>query len=147
MVAILITRLTENRGAKPSPVAASGERPAARNLMAGHLMMVGAGFWGGFIQVGVGFLLMPILYRVMGIDLVRTNMHKVFIALMFSIVALIVFIAKVDIAWDAGLALAAGNAAGGYLGARTAIAKGERWIKYALIAAMVGMTIKLLFFA
>ena len=65
-----------------------------RNLVLGHILMIGAGFWGGFIQVGVGFLLMPILYRVMGLDLVRVNMHKVFIALMFSIVALAVFRSK-----------------------------------------------------
>ena len=145
MITILITMLSDGRK-KQTPIAQSGTRPKARNLVLGHLLMIGAGFWGGFIQIGVGFLLMPILYRIMGIDLVRTNMHKVFIALMFSIVALIVFAAKVDIAWDAGIALAAGNAMGGYLGARTAIAKGERWIKYALIAAMVLMTGKLLLF-
>ena len=38
--------------------------------------MVFAGFWGGFIQIGVGFILMPILNRVMGLDLVATNAHK-----------------------------------------------------------------------
>lgn len=117
-----------------------------RNVMLGHVLMVGAGFWGGFIQVAVGFLMMPILYRVMGLDLVRVNMHKVFIALIFSFVALGVFASKVDIAWQAGLALAAGNALGGFLGARTAVKKGAPFIKKTLYVVLAAMAVKLLFF-
>lgn len=122
--------------------------PAAkpRNLLLGHILMFGAGLWGGFIQIGVGFILMPILYRVMGLDLVRTNMHKVFITLMFSIVALAVFASSVTIAWEAGFALAAGNALGGWLGARAAIAKGASFIKFVVYAALAAMAAKLLFF-
>jgi hypothetical protein len=58
--------------------------------------MFGAGCWGGFIQIGVGFILMPILHRVMGLDLVRTNMHKVFIALSYNLVALAIFASLVS---------------------------------------------------
>jgi len=117
-----------------------------KNLVMGHILMVGAGFWGGFIQIGVGFLLMPILYKVMGLDLVRVNMHKVFIALSFSFVALGVFASKTGIVWEAGLALAAGNALGGYLGARSAVANGAPLIRRVIIFAIIGMVIKLLFF-
>ncbi len=143
MLAILAIMLTGASKKKKRPEDASAK---PRNLWLGHGLMIGAGFWGGFIQIGVGFILMPILNRVLGLDLVRTNMHKVFIALMFSLVSLAVFAAKVDLAWGAGAALAAGNAVGGYLGARTAIAKGERWIKPVLYIAMTGMIVKLLFF-
>ncbi|MEL6111675.1 MAG: sulfite exporter TauE/SafE family protein [Pseudomonadota bacterium] len=152
IILILMTMLADQKRGPPrkpdAPQRGIGsELPSApKNIVLGHILMIGAGFWGGFIQIGVGFLLMPILYRVMGIDLVRTNMHKVFIALVFSIVALIIFAARTDIAWDAGFALAAGNAVGGYLGARTAMAKGEGWIKAVLVFAMVGLIIKLVFF-
>ncbi len=118
----------------------------ARNLALGHVLMVGAGFWGGFIQIGVGFILMPILNRVMGLDLVRTNMHKVFVALSFSLVALTVFATQVEIAWVLGVALAAGFAVGGWLGANAAIAKGEALIKRVFYVALAAMAIKLLFF-
>lgn len=112
----------------------------------GHALMFGAGLWGGFIQIGVGFILMPILHRVMGFDLVRTNMHKVFITLIFSIVALAVFAAHVDIAWDAGVALALGNALGGYSGAKSAILGSARLIKVAVFAMIAAMVATLLFF-
>jgi len=142
MIAVMILMATGEDKAKPRPDASA----KAKNLVLGHVLMAGAGVWGGFIQIGVGFLMMPILYRVMGFDLVRTNMHKVFIALVFSIVALSVFAAKAPIAWDAGIALAAGNALGGWMGAHATIRRGEQFIKRALLAVLVAMAVKLVFF-
>jgi uncharacterized membrane protein YfcA len=121
-------------------------QPSRRQLILGHICMVGAGFWGGFIQIGVGFILMPILHRVMGFDLVRVNFFKVFVVLIYTIVALIVFAANTEVVWVAGLALAAGNAIGGSLGARTTINKGENLIRWVLNAVLVLFIIKLLFF-
>ncbi|MEM6538779.1 MAG: sulfite exporter TauE/SafE family protein [Pseudomonadota bacterium] len=117
-----------------------------KNLVLGHALFVGAGFWGGFIQIAVGFVMMPILHRVMGLDLVRTNMHKVFVALTFSFVALAVFASKVSIAWEAGAALAIGNAVGGWLGANAAVEKGAPFIRKVLFVALAAMAVKLLFF-
>ena len=142
MIAVMILMATGRDKTKPAPNASS----KAKNLALGHVLMIGAGFWGGLIQIGVGFLLMPILYRVMGLDLVRVNMHKVFIALVFTTVAFFVFASKVEIVWEAGAALAIGTAIGGWMGARAAIQKGEKFIKRALIIVLAAMTVKLLFF-
>ncbi len=139
MLAILVIMLT-GVGQRPT------EAGKPRNIALGHMLFVGAGFWGGFIQIGVGFLMMPILNRVMGLDLVRTNMHKVFVALVFSVVALAVFAANVKIQWMLGLALAAGYAVGGWLGANSAVTRGEALIKRVFYLALVAMAIKLLFF-
>ncbi|WP_428409625.1 sulfite exporter TauE/SafE family protein [Hyphococcus sp.] len=140
MVGVLIIMMT---GAGQKPAQAEGK---AKNLALGHLLFVGAGFWGGFIQIGVGFLMMPILNRVMGLDLVRTNMHKVFVALVFSVVSLAVFAAQVKIEWALGLVLAAGYAVGGWLGANSAVTKGEGLIKKVFYLALAAMVVKLLFF-
>jgi uncharacterized membrane protein YfcA len=107
--------------------------------------MVVAGFWGGFIQLGVGFILMPILNRVMGLDLVRTNMHKVFIIAVYTIVALSVFASQIELIWVVGIALAVGNSIGGYLGAHFAVKKGEGLIRLVLNLVLVAFIIKLLF--
>ena len=120
-------------------------QPTRRQLVTGHLLMVGAGFWGGFIQIGVGFILMPILNRAMGLDLVRTNMHKVFIIATYTIAALAVFATSVEILWVVGLALAVGNSIGGYLGAHFTVSKGEGLIRLVLNVVLVGFIIKLLF--
>ncbi|MFC2952845.1 sulfite exporter TauE/SafE family protein [Marinicaulis aureus] len=140
MVAVMVIMMT---GAGQKPVEAGGK---AKNLLLGHLLFVGAGFWGGFIQIGVGLIQLPILNRVMGLDLVRANMHKVFVALVFSIVSLAVFASQVKIEWALGIALAAGYAVGGWLGANAAVAKGEALIKKIFYLALAAMAVKLLFF-
>ncbi len=119
-------------------------QPSRRQLLCGHLLMVAAGFWGGFIQIGVGFILMPILNRVMGLDLVRTNMHKVFIIASYTVAALLIFATRVEIIWVAGLALALGNSLGGYLGAHFTVTRGERLVRTVLNLVLVAFIIKLL---
>jgi uncharacterized membrane protein YfcA len=140
MIGILIIMMT---GFGQKTVDAGGK---AKNLILGHVLFIGAGFWGGFIQIGVGLIQLPILNRVMGLDLVRANMHKVFVALMFSFVALSVFAAQVEIEWALGVALAAGYAVGGWLGATATVKGGEALIKRVFYVALVGMAAKLLFF-
>lgn len=121
-------------------------RPNTKRLVLGHICMVGVGFWGGFIQIGVGFLIMPVLHRVMGLDLVRVNMHKVFVVLCYSIVALSIFASQVEILWIAGICLALGNAIGGWIGANMSISKGEKLIGRVLNVVLIIFIIKLLFF-
>jgi uncharacterized membrane protein YfcA len=75
-------------------------------------VMFGVGFYGGFIQVGVGFLLMASLYHFLRLNLVHVNMHKVFIVLLYMIPALSVFIWTGNVNWGIGLNLAGGNAIG-----------------------------------
>ena len=118
-----------------------------KNLLLGHLLMVLAGFWGGFIQIGVGFILMPILNRVMGLDLVATNVYKVFIAGGYTVVALLVFAINSDLLWLIGGVLAIGNSLGGYLGAKLTISRGEKLIRPVLALAIFAMVVRLLFFS
>jgi len=120
--------------------------PTRVQLVRGHVLMVGVGFWGGFIQIGVGFIIMPVLNKVMGLDLVRTNMHKVFIVATYTIAALAVFASQVPIAWAAGAALAVGTSIGGYLGAHASVVKGENLIRYILNIVLAAFIIKLLLF-
>ncbi len=122
----------------------TGKPLTRQRLIVGHVLMFGAGCWGGFIQVGVGFILMPILHRVMGLDLVRTNMHKVFIALTYNLFALAIFAAAVTVHWQFGLALAAGNSLGGYFGARFSVHGGEVWIRRVFTLVLLIFIAKLL---
>ncbi len=124
---------------------ASGE-PSRRQLMWGHICMVGVGFYGGFIQLGVGFIIMPVLHRVMGLDLLRTNMHKVFIVMSYTVVALLVFASQVEIMWIVGAALAVGNSIGGWIATHVQLDRGEGIVNLVLNSVLVVFIIKLLFF-
>ena len=71
--------------------------------------MLAIGFYGGFIQVGVGFLFMAALRGLLGLDLVRTNAWKVLIVLLYMVPALAVFAWLDKVVWWAGFTLGAGG--------------------------------------
>ncbi|MCB0295369.1 MAG: sulfite exporter TauE/SafE family protein, partial [Calditrichaeota bacterium] len=106
--------------------------------------MFGIGFYGGFIQVGVGFLLMAALFHLLRLNLVHVNMHKVFIVLIYTIPALGVFIWSGNVDWLLGISLAAGNSFGGWWAAKLSVRKGDKIIRYVLFVAIILMALKLL---
>jgi uncharacterized protein len=109
----------------------------------GYLSMFGIGFYGGFLQVGVGFLLMASLNYLMKFDLIVTNMHKVFIILIYTIPALIIFAITSNVNWLFGITLGVGNAVGGWWGVKLSVKKGEKFIRLVLVAAILIMAVKL----
>ncbi len=102
------------------------------------------GFYGGFIQVGVGFIIMAALKYLLKFDLVHVNMHKVFIVLIYTIPALFIFVITGNVNWFMGVSLATGNALGGYWAAKASVRRGEGLIKTVLIVAILIMSLKLL---
>jgi len=102
----------------------------------------GIGIYGGFIQAGVGFLIITALLC-HGLDLVRINAVKVFVVLFFTAIALAVFIQHGQVDYKLGLALAVGNSIGGWLGTKLAIAKGHGFIRKLLFAVIVVFAIRL----
>jgi uncharacterized membrane protein YfcA len=105
--------------------------------------LFGIGFYGGFIQVGVGFLLMAALFHILQLNLVFVNMHKVFIVFIYTIPALAIFIFSGNVNWELGLCLAIGNAFGGWWAARFSVKSGEKFIRIVLALAMIMMALKL----
>lgn len=123
----------------------SDGQPLSRaRLIWGHVAMVGVGFYGGFIQAGVGFLLMAVLHKILRLDLVRVNMHKVFIVGVFTGVALLVFLSHGKVWWILGLSLAVGNSLGGWIGSHLTVTKGETFIRRVLLIALFVMAMKLI---
>jgi uncharacterized membrane protein YfcA len=106
--------------------------------------MFALGFYGGFIQVGIGFLLMLSLHRILHLSLLYVNLHKVFIVMIYTIPALIVFIITDNVNWFYGLSLASGTAVGAWWSAKLAVKKGEKIIKGVLIVAIIVMSYKLI---
>ncbi len=121
----------------------AGERMSAGRRGVALLGFLGIGFYGGFIQAGVGFLLMLVLHQVLFHDLVRTNMHKVLIVLVFSVPALLVFIATGNVAWVTGAVLAGGNVTGALVATRVSVTRGERPIRMVVAVALVLMAVRL----
>jgi hypothetical protein len=107
------------------------------------LVFVAIGFYGGFIQAGVGFFLIAAITWGLGHDLVRTNALKMAVAFGFAVVSLLVFIGHGEVMWAPGLVLAAGNVAGALLGVRFALKRGQAAIRWIIAAAVVASALKL----
>jgi uncharacterized membrane protein YfcA len=104
------------------------------------------GLYGGFIQAGVGFLIIATLTGVHGFNMAKTNSIKSFVIVCYTLVALGIFWWEDQIRWDYGITLAAGNSAGGWIASRWSVGKDDKWIRIILIVTVVGLAIKLWFF-
>ncbi|KDM92239.1 sulfite exporter TauE/SafE family protein [Photobacterium galatheae] len=91
-----------------------------------------AGFYGGFVQAGVGFVLLAALAGTLRYDLVRANALKMLCTLMFTIVALALFIYEGLVLWLPGLVLAVGTILGTHLAVKFAIHASAKTLKWFL---------------
>ena len=101
------------------------------------LTFFGIGLYGGSLQAGVGIPLLFALSRT-GLDLVRSNATKVLVIAALTLTAAPVFIWRNQVAWLPAIALAAGYAVGGAVGASLAIRGGERLIRPVIGLAILG---------
>lgn len=145
MLAVLAQMIWQEQAKRRRSPSAPTREPAPARMVLGHFCMVGIGFYGGFIQAGVGFMLMAVLNNVLRLDLVRVNMHKVFIVGTYTGAALVVFVIAGKVLWLPGIALAIGNSIGGWIGSHLSVAKGEGFIRRVLYLALTAMAIRLLF--
>ncbi|MCX7638442.1 MAG: sulfite exporter TauE/SafE family protein [Cyclobacteriaceae bacterium] len=123
------------------------ERLSAASQVAGVLAFLLLGIYGGFIQAGIGFLVIAALSHINHFSLVKTNYIKVFAALLYTGVAIIVFAVENKIAWTTGLVLAIGQGFGGWYASRWSVDKGDVWIRRILVVAVIILAIKLWFFS
>jgi len=102
------------------------------------------GLWGGFAQVGVGFLFLGGLMLCSNLDLVYANAVKILVILAFTILSFLIFFASNQVALLPGLVMAVGNAAGAWTASVMSVKKGAAWVRSFLIAAALLAALKLL---
>ncbi|MDP1623115.1 MAG: sulfite exporter TauE/SafE family protein [Bacteroidales bacterium] len=98
------------------------------------------GFYGGFIQVGVGYFLLMALVLGVGYDLVKANAVKNLIVFFYAIFALLVFMIDGTVDYMYGLILSGGSIIGALIASYLAVKKGSVFIR-AIILISVALTI------
>jgi len=122
------------------------EKTSGKHLWLSILLFFFVGIYGGFIQAGVGFIILLVLSSVNNLSLVKSNAVKVTVVLIYTIASVIVFAYNDKIDWQMGLTLAIGNAAGGWFASRWSVNKGDGLVRKFLIVMVIIMAIKLWFF-
>jgi uncharacterized membrane protein YfcA len=103
------------------------------------------GIYGGFIQAGVGVLLLTAMVVGLGYNLVDANVIKLIIVLSVTAVALVVFVLNGQVNWAMGALMAVGQSAGAWLAARFASRhkSANVWVRRLLIVIVVVSILKL----
>ncbi|MEW5954539.1 MAG: sulfite exporter TauE/SafE family protein [Bacillota bacterium] len=113
-------------------------------LALASVIFFGVGFYGGFIQAGVGFIIIAALALITGMSLVKINSLKVFVTAIYMLSSLLIFVFSGNVEWGLGFILAAGNAVGAYLGSAFVVAKGDTWVRIFLVVSVSIMAAALL---
>ena len=115
------------------------EKPSAR------FWLLLAGMYGGFVQAGVGFILISVLGGALRYDLVRSNALKLVCGCAFTTIALAIFLAQDLVLWIPGLVLSVGTMFGAHAGVRFAISARADTLRFILfITTACGTVVALL---
>ena len=143
IMVIVVAYLVLNRKTKLEDVI---ERVSGKHLWTSIILFFFVGIYGGFIQAGVGFLMLLVLSGVNRFSLVKSNALKIVITGIYTVFAVIIFMVNDKINWEYGLILAFGNAVGGWFASRWSVSKGDGLVKIFLVIMVIVMAIKLWFF-
>ncbi len=130
------------RGAGGRP-GATGFATYGRFLLAlgGALL---CGVYGGFLGAGVGALIMIFLTPLAGMTPLEMLPVKILMVLAMSVSAAAVFLSSGLVDWRTAAPLIAGNVLGGVIGARVALAAGDRLLRIATAAIGAALAVLLI---
>jgi uncharacterized membrane protein YfcA len=126
------------RGAAPE----GGDEGEVRARSALPWMLL-IGFYGGFVQAGVGFLFVAVLCGRLGMSTLAATREKVLAVLLYTTPAFVLFAWKGQVDWRAGALLAVGQAAGALIATRLGSRAGDVWIRRVLGFALVAVAVRL----
>ena len=122
------------------------EKTTGKHLWISVILFFFVGVYGGFIQAGVGFIILLILSSVNNLSLVKSNAVKVMVVLIYTISSVAIFAYNDKIDWEMGLILAIGNSIGGWFASRWSVKRGDGMVRKFLIVMVVVLAIKLWYF-
>jgi uncharacterized protein len=125
-----------------------GSRTSLR--FAGHhhtLAAVGAGlavgFYDGALGPGTGSFFVFALVGVMGYAFLQASAKAKIANFATNLAALVIFVPQGAVIWRVGLLVGASNLVGGYVGARTAVSRGTRFVRVIFVVVVGAFVVKI----
>lgn len=108
-------------------------------------MFLALGFYGGFIQMGMGIFFLAAMVLGARVNIMESNAVKSFVVALYTVLVVVIFQWQGLIDWRYGLILAAGQTIGGWVTATYAsrYKSAERWAYWLLLIVVVATLIKL----
>jgi uncharacterized membrane protein YfcA len=102
------------------------------------------GFYGGYIYIGLGFLILAVSVWSMDLDIITANVIKGFVIFLSTPFALAVFIYNGQVEWMAGLLHGAGNILGAIVASHWAMNWGVKFVRWFTLFIIVVFFIDLM---
>lgn len=111
--------------------------------VAAGLAGVAIGFYDGILGPGTGSFLVFVLVGLMGYAFLEASAKAKIVNFATNLGALLVFVPQGAVLWGLGLAMGAANVLGGYIGARTAISRGSRFVRVFFLVVVGALVLRL----
>lgn len=100
------------------------------------------GFYDGFIGPGAGSFFILAFIALLHFDFLHASAHAKMVNLATNLGSVTLFLVKGLLIWKIALPMAVANMLGGFLGAKLAIAKGNRFIRAFFLVVIVGILLR-----
>lgn len=101
------------------------------------------GFYDGALGPGTGSFLVFALVGLLGYAFVEASAKARLANWATNLAALCVFVPQGAVLWQVGLVMGLANLVGGYLGARTAVARGSRFVRVVFLVVVAGFVVRI----
>jgi uncharacterized membrane protein YfcA len=122
------------------------ERTTGKHLWVSVIIFFFLGIYGGFLNAGIGIIVLLFLTYFNRMSLIKANATKVTIACIYTFAAIVMFVLNDKINWTYGIFLAIGNMIGAWISSRWAVKQGDKTVRIFLIVVVTAMAIRLWFF-
>ena len=109
-----------------------------------YLIFFIIGFYGGYIYIGLGFLILALAIWTMKLDIITANVIKGFVIFLSTPFALAVFIYNGQVEWMAGLLHGVGNILGAVMASHWAMSWGVKFVRWFTLFIIVVFFIDLM---
>ena len=104
---------------------------------------LGVGAYDGFLGPGTGSFFVILLVGVLGYGFLEASAKAKIANLVTNLSAIGVFAYHGTVLWKLGLLMGAANLVGGFIGARTALRRGNAFVRKVFLVVVAGLTVKL----
>ncbi len=131
---------------KPGKWARPTDTSKSHKTVLNWILIFAVAIYGGFLQMGIGIMLLSLLVLVAHYSLRDANIIKLVLAFLFVLPAFVVFVWNGHLEWVPGLLLAIGQGLGAWIGARYILflPKANTIVRYTLIVILIISSVSLL---
>jgi uncharacterized membrane protein YfcA len=119
------------------------DAPPSRSLVVALVIALTLGAYDGFFGPGTGTFLILLYVSLFGLTLQQASADAKVVNFASNLAAVVVFATRGTVLWGVALPLAAGQLAGGWLGAHTVVRGGDRVVRAVALVVVTALIAKL----